>query len=155
MAILNHNLPVTILASIFIPISVGTSIFGMNIHELNGNGPRIWIFFLTTICLGLLALGCWLSMTRLLQWRSKFLSRDHEGVSRWDRLTTICWLVHHRHSLWMIRSGAPLSLISDGRTTFDATHEDISTEWPVDYVTRARYVFFQDEGRQDPFPSKP
>ncbi|KAK7699431.1 hypothetical protein SLS57_012406 [Botryosphaeria dothidea] len=42
----------TALAFIFIPISTATSVFGMNIQELNPN-PRIWVFLVT--CAGLLA----------------------------------------------------------------------------------------------------
>lgn len=34
----------TALATIYLPLSLATSIFGMNLQEMNGSGPKIWIF---------------------------------------------------------------------------------------------------------------
>ncbi|KAI1760746.1 hypothetical protein GGR53DRAFT_64597 [Hypoxylon sp. FL1150] len=45
-----HTFLVTVLAIFFVPTSLGTSIFGMNINELNGNGQALWVF-ITTIAL--------------------------------------------------------------------------------------------------------
>lgn len=49
----------TSLATVFIPISLASSIFGMNIQEINGTGLDIWVFILTVIVALLLTLLGW------------------------------------------------------------------------------------------------
>lgn len=39
----------TILASIYVPLSFVTGVFGMNLRELNGSGLSIWVFFVGVI----------------------------------------------------------------------------------------------------------
>ena len=39
----------TILASIYVPLSFVTGIFGMNLKELNGASLSIWVFFVTVV----------------------------------------------------------------------------------------------------------
>ncbi|MCJ1352630.1 MAG: hypothetical protein MMC33_002614 [Icmadophila ericetorum] len=46
----------TILASIFIPVNLATSVFGMNVQEINGSGKNIWVFAVTAVALTTLAL---------------------------------------------------------------------------------------------------
>jgi hypothetical protein len=41
----------TQLAFVFIPLSFATSIFGMNLNELTGVGPNVWIFVITALVL--------------------------------------------------------------------------------------------------------
>jgi Mg2+ and Co2+ transporter CorA len=38
----------TILAAVYLPLSLATGIFGMNIHEINDGHPRFWAFLATT-----------------------------------------------------------------------------------------------------------
>jgi Mg2+ and Co2+ transporter CorA len=46
---------VTALAFIFVPISLATSIFGMNIQEIDGTGHGLWVFIVTTVVLCVVA----------------------------------------------------------------------------------------------------
>lgn len=39
------------MAFCFLPISLSTGIFGMNIQDINSTGHHIWAFFVTTIVL--------------------------------------------------------------------------------------------------------
>lgn len=41
----------TVLAFIFIPMSLASSIFGMNVQEINTTGHSIWIFICTSVAL--------------------------------------------------------------------------------------------------------
>jgi hypothetical protein len=41
---------VSILATIFLPISISSSLFGMNVKEINHTGHSIWSFIGTTLC---------------------------------------------------------------------------------------------------------
>lgn len=44
----------TALATVYLPLSLATSVFGMNLQEMNGSGPKIWIFVI--VCAVLLVL---------------------------------------------------------------------------------------------------
>lgn len=39
----------TLLAFVFIHLSFATSIFGMNLNELTGVGPKVWVFVVTSL----------------------------------------------------------------------------------------------------------
>ncbi|EPE31166.1 Magnesium transport protein CorA, transmembrane region [Glarea lozoyensis ATCC 20868] len=41
----------TQLAFVFIPLSFVSSVFGMNLNELTGAGPHIWVYVTTSVCL--------------------------------------------------------------------------------------------------------
>lgn len=51
----------TQLAFIFVPLSFVTSLYGMNVKEISGDGVRIWVFFVTAICVMFLVLSIWLN----------------------------------------------------------------------------------------------
>ena len=53
---------VTILAFIYVPINLATSVFGMNLQELNQNGQRFWSFIVTAIIALLITGFVWLSL---------------------------------------------------------------------------------------------
>jgi Mg2+ and Co2+ transporter CorA len=40
---------VTVLAFVFIPINLASSVYGMNVQEINDTGHKIWGFLVTTI----------------------------------------------------------------------------------------------------------
>ena len=40
---------VTVLPFVYVPLNLATSIFGMNLSELNGSGKNIWVFLCTAI----------------------------------------------------------------------------------------------------------
>lgn len=115
----------TILAAVFAPISVGTSFFGMNIRELNDNGPHLWVFFTATAGICCLALSLWVFLSHFLQWRRSFSNRPAEGVSFPQRLSALWFLIRQGRMGWSImhRHRLFLSLLTDGRITFDATYE--------------------------------
>ena len=46
---------VTILAFIFVPLSLATSIFGMNVQQINSTGNQIWVFIVVAVALSLIA----------------------------------------------------------------------------------------------------
>lgn len=58
-------LPVTVLAFVFIPISVSSSIFGMNVQEINDTGHPIWTFVVTAVVLLAFSGLAWLWRHRL------------------------------------------------------------------------------------------
>lgn len=52
---------VTILAFVFVPISLASSIFGMNVQEINATGHGIRSFVLTALLMLLSSLIAWLA----------------------------------------------------------------------------------------------
>ena len=54
-----HIAAVTILAFLYVPLNMATSIFGMNIQELNQSGHKVWMFVLTAVLALLVTAGGW------------------------------------------------------------------------------------------------
>lgn len=69
----------TVLAFIFVPVSLASSIFGMNVQQINNSGHGIAVFFLTSAALLVLpgivfhcrrAIGsAFMELVSLLRWR--------------------------------------------------------------------------------------
>ena len=53
---------VTILAFIYVPINLATSVFGMNLKQLNGQGQNFWSFIVTAIVALLITGFVWFSL---------------------------------------------------------------------------------------------
>ena len=118
------------LAFVFIPISLATSVFGMNIQELNATGQPIWVFVVTAaITLGT-AFSIWAIM---YQWTkyihaptlrdsslSSYKDKDSD-ISSWRRFQALCWLIFHCHLVWCWRSAIIYSLLTSGRLGFTMT----------------------------------
>lgn len=62
----------TQLAFVFIPLSFVTSLFGMNVKEISGDGVRLWVFLVTAISVTFLIFLMW-RLSVLLQDRWNFL----------------------------------------------------------------------------------
>ena len=99
---------VTVLAFVYIPLNLATSIFGMNLSELNGSGKSIWVF-LCTATIALLTTGAlWFVLEEVntyLRWRRGF----HDVQKRFalgQRICMLVWLQQYGHTGWMWESGA-------------------------------------------------
>ncbi|KAL9052298.1 MAG: hypothetical protein Q9162_005500 [Coniocarpon cinnabarinum] len=131
----------TFLAFIFVPFSIVTSVFGMNIQELNGSGQRIWVFVLTAIVclLGLLSTyGIAMTLNvastnyrqRSLEHKvhiDYILKNDAHGAS----FPKLLFNLIRKHGVKVIyRKGLSLGLLSRGR--FDPVAVRQAAEWNVD-----------------------
>lgn len=108
----------TILAFIYVPLNLATSIFGMNIQQLNGSGQKLWVFFTTAIAALLLTGGSWLCSNRLMThdavaWYKECAAakrvNDKEGKRKYGlllRMAMLLWLVRNGHRAWMWETGA-------------------------------------------------
>ncbi|KAI7307139.1 hypothetical protein KC315_g13887 [Hortaea werneckii] len=82
----------TFLACIYLPLSLVTGIFGMNIKEINGGAPSWWVCLiaLAVIAFGTLGLGFWLYPTAavhtLKRWASWAASRSKATLRYIQRL---------------------------------------------------------------------
>lgn len=107
----------TQLAFIFIPLSYVSSLFGMNISELNGAGPKLWKSLTTTsFCILLGALAFWDLATRIQgRWALRMEERKpHEGS--WRKVCGIVYAgVRTGHFWWMVWSGVLVGLVTANR----------------------------------------
>lgn len=53
------EISVTVLAFVYVPLNLATSIFGMNLQQLNNNGQQIWVFIITAVAAILVTAGLW------------------------------------------------------------------------------------------------
>lgn len=97
---------VTVLASVFVPISLASSIFGMNVQEINESGHSVWSFALCAILLWLLTGAVWMAW----QARRNYKVATHRVLSSDD--TRDLWhdsgpkarkrLIHEEYPGWHI-----------------------------------------------------
>ena len=99
---------VTILALVYVPLNLATSIFGMNLKELNGSGKNIWVFLCTAIIALLTTGALWFVLEEVnnyLRWR-KGNRYVKERFALGQRIGMLVWLQQHGHTGWMWESGA-------------------------------------------------
>ncbi|KAI1114574.1 hypothetical protein F5Y14DRAFT_413780 [Nemania sp. NC0429] len=138
---------ITVLAIFFVPVSLSTSVFGMNIHELNDSGQSLWVFILTTIVVVVATMTIWGLMYQFQKYNS-LLRDDYPERKPWDtKLYHLFQLVRHGHTIWAWQSGMLLSLLTDGQVGFlrSCTSDDDdaspphrsfhSARRPVEYIS--------------------
>ena len=129
-----NNLLVTVLAFIYVPLNLATSIFGMNIQQLNQNGQNIWVFFTTAIVALVLTGGSWLCSKltyEAIAWykeRASAKEANDEEEKRREyglllRMAMLIWLVRNGYKTWMWRSGGWLAILLDSKA------RGVSTTW--------------------------
>lgn len=62
---------ITQLAFIYVPLSFVTSVFSMNVKELNGTGQRLWAPILLLVVTILITLAVFWALSRFGRWRTK------------------------------------------------------------------------------------
>lgn len=105
---------VTILAFIFIPTSLASSIFGMNVQEINNTGKNIWSFLVTAIVLTSVAVAAWfLSVLARAKWQSR-----HDEAFGWHRRTRFSnamWLLRSPIAWYCMPQGTFLGVVTNSR----------------------------------------
>lgn len=121
-----NNVLVTVLAFIYVPLNLATSIFGMNIQQLNQNGQNLWVFFTTAVVALALTGGSWLcskSTYEAVAWYKEMAvateANDEEERKREYglllRMAMLIWLVRNGYKTWMWRSGAWIAILLDSK----------------------------------------
>ena len=110
---------VTILAFVYIPLNLATSIFGMNLQQLNQNGQNLWVFVTTGVIALFITGVSWLCVeviTSYKGWPRKGSTEDSRRNGRLVfRLALLVWLVKNGHATWMWHSGAWLCILSNDK----------------------------------------
>lgn len=116
---------VTVLAFVYVPLNLATSIFGMNIQQLNRNGQPIWVFLITTVVAVLVTFFVWFAIEQrmgYLAWQ-KQMSAPTDRDSSWPgrgtdynfatRLAILSMLLQRGCHRWAWSSGAWLRILTN------------------------------------------
>ena len=119
----------TVLAFFYIPLNLATSVFGMNIQQLNGSGTSIGGFLGTAVML-LFLTGLSSSILEAVQDVRVWLRwlRNNRGSIPYDddfsifvRLYLIWWLCRNGLFVWTIRTGAGWCLLINSSRGFQSS----------------------------------
>lgn len=142
------SVKVTVLAFVYVPLNLATSIFGMNIQQLNGSGQKLWVFFATAVAALLITGGSWLCSNCIATHRSVMWYRERAAVKKANdkksksqeyglllRIAMLVWLVRDGHLSWMWKTGAWAAILTNSNT---ARHPRCNPERATacDYVSK-------------------
>ena len=118
-----NNVLVTTLAFVYVPLNLATSIFSMDIQQLNHKGQNLWVFFVTAGVILFVAVGS------LICYRAEAWYKEQAAVSgayakkeekQEDelllRMAMLVWLVRNGHTVWMWKSRAWLAILMNSKT---------------------------------------
>ncbi|KAG8529032.1 uncharacterized protein KY384_006722 [Bacidia gigantensis] len=144
---------VTILAFLYVPLNLATSVFGMNIQELNNSGRTLKVFFATAIiAVAVTGLIWWMieEAKNFKAWRDEInqvqdVPQPHlqSSCTFMIRLYMIGWLVRAKCFTWSLRTGAVFCLLRKSGapyfihqySTRSMPHGPASDETPFQYLT--------------------
>ncbi len=144
----------TILAFIYAPLNTATSIYGMNIQQINRSGHNIGVFVITAVIVLFTTAISWLTMEEISQtkaWlkenartdRSKSDILDHKiqfkiGV----RIFMIWWLITHGHLTWAWKTKAFSQILINSRSPIDLTAMHYPVQAPIEQQSACVYVAY-------------
>ena len=115
----------TLLAFVYVPLNLATSIFGMNLQQLNGNGQSVWVFITTAIAALFLTFFVWFIIEQrvgYVRWRRQMSApannNDHwpEGKTDHNFVTRIAILIilfRNGHQRWLWKSKTWLRILAN------------------------------------------
>ena len=103
----------TQLAFIFIPLTYTSSLFGMNIKEMNGGGPKLWIFLFVSVCISVITL----LLSSFVKYVTNWIKRHYRQPNYLFNTYILYGSIGLRFGLfwWMTRRGLTLTILSGGR----------------------------------------
>ena len=121
----NSNV-VTVLAFIYVPLNLATSIFGMNIYQLNESGQSFWVFLITTLVMMLVTVSAWYLTEQVNSYRKwheanirngeRPTSPEQASSSLMMRTNMLIWLSLSSYKYLMIRKGIWWRLLLNSRS---------------------------------------
>lgn len=125
---------VTVLAIFFVPISLSTSIFGMNINELNQSGQSLWVFIVSTLVILAATMMIWGLMYQFQKYNSlPKKTYSHESKPWHTRLSCLLQIIFRGHIIWVWKSGVLISLFTNGRVAFLRSCASCTLRDPIGY----------------------
>ena len=110
----------------YVPLNLATSIFGMNVQQLNQNGQSIWVFYVTALVALLVTGSSWVvsnAVYKVMSWYHKLAARSAANDNKHEkreydlphRVAMLIWLVHNGHTVWMCMTGAWLAILVNSK----------------------------------------
>lgn len=96
----------------YVPLNLATSIFGMNIEQLNGNGQHLRVFIITAVVALAGTVASWFVIEQVNsynKWRRRSGEEQYNRKTQFSltvRVALITLLVLHGYARWMFISGA-------------------------------------------------
>lgn len=168
----------TVLAFFYIPLNLATSIFGMNLQQLNGSGTSIGAFLGTAATLLFISGMTWLvfqgvqdALMLVRQSEEEKRSVSCRNPSIFLRFGLIWLLCRNGLSLWMIRTGAGWYLLTNSSKGFFSKNKSFSHKngvtasqfvmWIAPHIGSRRPALNADKGgwlsrhkeHRDPYPA--
>ena len=140
---------VTVLALVLVPLNMATSVFGMNLQQLNGSGKTLSAFFATAIIALLLTGLTWIVLEQikeLQQWRQDLEQEreilqdkpdDRLTLALSVRLAMVAWLIWKGRVGWMLRSRAAWCILTNSPAIFrdfDGDDADVTAAHVVNNI---------------------
>jgi len=119
----------TQLAFVFIPLTFATSIFGMNLDILTGNGARFWVFMVTTICVLMIVFVFWQTSRIFENWWK--LHKNKPTSFYWfhtRKLRFVYMCLTHGHVRMLSRWRVLIALFTRGRVGDDSEMRKLDEE---------------------------
>ena len=98
----------TVLAFVYVPLNLATSIFGMNIQQLNRNGQPVWIFILTTILAVTLTFFLWWLVEQrvgYVRWQKQVSAAGKRDEPWPEKMTDHNFVTRVAILVWLFRNG--------------------------------------------------
>ncbi|KAM0805941.1 hypothetical protein BDR22DRAFT_191798 [Usnea florida] len=101
----------TMLAFVYVPLNLATSVFGMNLEQLNGSGQHLRVFIVTAVILLAVTGTSWSMIEQInsyRKWHQRSLDETYDGQTQFAiavRLALLLWLVSQGYTSWMFTSG--------------------------------------------------
>ena len=139
----------------YVPLNLATSIFGMNIEQLNGSGQHISVFITTAVVTLAVTGGSWFAIEQTniyRKWRRRSPDTTYSGKTQFPlvvRLAMLAYLVSNGHLRWMLRSGVwwrllinNTSRISTKRGFREYRNQDLTAgEYVSMYSTKGQGIY--------------
>ena len=113
---------VTVLAFVYVPLNLATSIFGMNIYQLNRSGQNLSAFIATALTALAVTGGVWYLLEQAnsyRKWREGHLRKKFLEPTKFKLMTRInmlIWLSLSQHRYHMIRRGFWWRLLTNNKS---------------------------------------
>lgn len=114
----------------YVPLNLATSIFGMNIEQLNGSGQHVSVFITTAVAALAVTGGSWFAIeqTNLYRkWQKRSPDTTYSGKTQFAlvvRLAMIAYLIWNGHSRWRLRSGVWWRILTNHRSRISTRRGD-------------------------------
>lgn len=127
----------------YVPLNLATSIFGMNIEQLNGSGQRLSVFITTAVVTLAVTGGSWFVIEQVnsyRKWRKRSFDTPYNGKTQFAlvvRVAMLIYLISNWHTQWMLKSGAWWRILLNRKSLLQSHYKP----WGLDdRLTAGEYV---------------